>query len=201
MNKGSVFVVSAASGTGKTSLTTRLLQQDKSLHLAISHTTREPRKGEIDGVHYHFVDKDIFAQMIGEGAFLEHAIVHGNYYGTDEAEIDKMRNMGIDVLLEIDIQGATQVRQAMPEAVGIFILPPSFSALATRLGNRATDSEEVIALRLKNAREEIESAYLFDYLVINDDFDEALRDLSHIIGATRLTQKRNEKELTRLLME
>lgn len=201
MKRGSVFVVSAASGTGKTSLTTKLLQQDKCLHLAVSHTTRPPRTGEVDGVHYHFIEKDTFECMIGESAFLEHAVVHDNYYGTGEAEIESKRQMGIDVLLEIDVQGAMQVRRTMPDAVSIFILPPSFGVLKERLGNRATDSEEVIALRLKNAREEFESAYLFDYLIINDNFEQALCDLQHIIGATRLTQEKNGAALTRLLME
>ena len=197
--KGNVFVVSAASGTGKTSLTAALAAVNDNVQVAISHTTRKPREGEINGVHYHFVDTATFEQMIGDGAFIEHAFVHGNYYGTSVAEVEKIRNQGSDVVLEIDVQGAEQVRRQMPDAVSVFILPPTMDALRQRLLARGTEDEAQLALRLQNARQEFEQASLFDYLVVNDDLPTATQDLMHIVYATRLRQSNNNAALISLM--
>lgn len=197
--KGNVFVVSAASGTGKTSLTAALAAVNDCVQVAVSHTTRKPREGEINGVHYHFVDTATFEQMIGDGAFIEHAFVHGNYYGTSVAEVEKIRNQGNDVVLEIDVQGAEQVRRQMPDAVSVFILPPTMDALRQRLLARGTEDEAQLALRLQNARGEFEQASLFDYLVVNDDLPTATQDLMHIVYATRLRQSNNNAALISLM--
>ena len=197
--KGNVFVVSAASGTGKTSLTAALAAVNDNVQVAVSHTTRKPREGEINGVHYHFVDTATFEQMIGDGAFIEHAFVHGNYYGTSALEVEKIRNQGTDVILEIDVQGAEQVRRQMPDAVSVFILPPSMDALRQRLLARGTEDEAQLALRLQNARQEFEQASLFDYLVVNDDLPTATQDLMHIVYATRLRQSNNNAALISLM--
>ncbi|MBQ1836990.1 MAG: guanylate kinase, partial [Neisseriaceae bacterium] len=161
--------------------------------------TRKPREGEINGVHYHFVDTATFEQMIGDGAFIEHAFVHGNYYGTSVAEVEKIRNQGSDVVLEIDVQGAEQVRRQMPDAVSVFILPPTMDALRQRLLARGTEDEAQLALRLQNARQEFEQASLFDYLVVNDDLPTATQDLMHIVYATRLRQSNNNAALISLM--
>lgn len=197
--KGNVFVVSAASGTGKTSLTAALAAVNDNVQVAVSHTTRKPREGEINGVHYHFVDTATFEQMIGDGAFIEHAFVHGNYYGTSANEVEKIRNQGTDVILEIDVQGAEQVRRQMPDAVSVFILPPTMDALRQRLLARGTEDEAQLALRLQNARQEFEQASLFDYLVVNDDLPTATQDLMHIVYATRLRQSNNNAALISLM--
>lgn len=197
--KGNVFVVSAASGTGKTSLTAALAAVNDCVQVAVSHTTRKPREGEINGVHYHFVDTATFEQMIGDGAFIEHARVHNHYYGTSATEVEKIRNQGIDVILEIDVQGAEQVRRQMPDAVSVFILPPSMDALRQRLLARGTEDEAQLALRLQNARGEFEQASLFDYLVVNDDLPTATQDLMHIVYATRLRQSNNNAALISLM--
>ncbi|MBQ9681821.1 MAG: guanylate kinase [Neisseriaceae bacterium] len=197
--KGNVFVVSAASGTGKTSLTAALAAVNDCVQVAVSHTTRKPREGEINGVHYHFVDTATFEQMIGDGAFIEHAFVHGNYYGTSANEVEKIRNQGTDVILEIDVQGAEQVRRQMPDAVSVFILPPTMDALRQRLLARGTEDEAQLALRLQNARQEFEQASLFDYLVVNDDLPTATQDLMHIVYATRLRQSNNNAALISLM--
>ena len=197
--KGNVFVVSAASGTGKTSLTAALAAVNDCVQVAVSHTTRKPREGEINGVHYHFVDTATFEQMIGDGAFIEHARVHNHYYGTSAVEVEKIRNQGIDVILEIDVQGAEQVRRQMPDAVSVFILPPTMDALRQRLLARGTEDEAQLALRLQNARGEFEQASLFDYLVVNDDLPTATQDLMHIVYATRLRQSNNNAALISLM--
>ena len=197
--KGNIFIVSAASGTGKGALLSSFLAQSTRVQVAISHTTRMPREGEINGVHYHFVDKDTFEQMIGDGAFLEHAHVHGNYYGTSANEVEKIRNQGTDVILEIDVQGAEQVRRQMPDAVSVFILPPTMDALRQRLLARGTEDETQLTLRLQNARSEFEQAVLFDYLVVNDDLSIATQDLMHIVYATRLRQSNNNAALISLM--
>ena len=198
-DKGTVFIVSAASGTGKTSLTTALAARNDNIQVAVSHTTRKPREGEINGVHYHFVDTATFEQMIGDGAFIEHANVHGNFYGTSTREVEKIINQGIDVILEIDVQGAEQVRRQMPDAVSIFILPPSLEALKQRLFERGTEDIETLNLRINNARLEFEQASLFDYLVVNDDLPTATQDLMTIVYATRLRQSNNNEALISLL--
>lgn len=196
---GNVFIISAASGTGKTTLVSRLIQNHDDIRVSISHTTRAPRNGEVHGQHYYFVETGKFEQLIGEGAFLEHARVFDNYYGTSVEGVNLLREQGYDVILEIDIQGAEQVRRSLPDAYGIFILPPSFQTLSQRLNNRATDTPEVIAKRLDKARHEIEQAFLFDYVIVNDDLVEAEMDLLHIIKAYRLKLYKQQKFIENLL--
>jgi len=191
---GNLFIVTAPSGAGKTSLVRKLLQSDPHVKLSISYTTRPPRPGEQDGVDYHFVDKAEFERMLEASEFLESAEVHGSYYGTSQRWVQGVLQEGEDLLLEIDWQGAEQVRSLFPYAVSIFILPPSQEELSRRLHGRGQDSAEVIARRLANAREEISHVAEFDYVIINDHFDEALRDLQAIVRAKRL---KAEKQLRR----
>jgi guanylate kinase len=184
--KGHLFIITAASGAGKTSLIKALLAKDSQLKLSISHTTRKPRLSEVDGVDYHFVDDATFLQMLGEAKFLESAFVHEARYGTSHAAIEAPLKAGFDLVLEIDWQGAEQVRRLYPQAISIFILPPSIDALERRLNGRGQDSAEVIAKRVAAAREEMRHVSEFDYVTINDDFDVALQDISAIIRAQRL---------------
>lgn len=186
MATGTLYILSAPSGAGKTSLLKALREQDGALYLSVSHTTRQMRPGEEDGEHYHFVTKDDFQQMISTGAFLEHAEVFGNYYGTSEAEVRGHLEAGRDTVLEIDWQGARQVRERFPEAVSIFILPPSPAALYERLSARGQDSEAIIQGRMRQAESEMSHYDEFDYLVVNDDFDVALSELAAIVTAQRL---------------
>jgi guanylate kinase len=183
---GALFIVCAPSGAGKTSLVNELLKADVQIKLSISHTTRAPRAGEVNGREYHFVSKEKFEAMIAAGEFLESALVHGNYYGTSQAWITEQRRAGNDILLEIDWQGAQQVRRVFSDAIGIFILPPSFETLVSRLNTRAQDAPDVIARRLSAAREEIGHVAEFDYVIINDKFGEALQDLTAVVRAQRL---------------
>ncbi len=186
MATGTLYILSAPSGAGKTSLLKSLCQQDGALHVSISHTTRPMRPGEEDGRDYHFIDQGSFQEMIGAAAFLEHAEVFGNYYGTSESEVRAQLDAGRDTVLEIDWQGARQVRGRFPEAVSIFILPPSPEALYERLSARRQDSEDVIQGRMRQAVSEMSHYDEFDYLVINDDFDCALSELAAIVTAHRL---------------
>jgi guanylate kinase len=183
---GLLFVVSAPSGAGKTSLVRAALRADPKVGLSVSYTTRRPRPGEQDGCDYHFVTRQVFEQMLERGEFLESALVHGNYYGTAEAWVRDRLREGASIVLEIDWQGAAQVRRRIADAIGIFVLPPSFAALEQRLRSRAQDGPEVIATRLAAAREEISHAGEFDYVIINDTFDEALHDLCAVLRAERL---------------
>ena len=189
---GNLFVVSAPSGAGKSSLVSAVLAGDKRLALSVSFTTRPPRSGEVDGREYHFVDGKTFEKMLGRGEFLESAEVHGNRYGTSRKWIGESRAKGLDVVLEIDWQGARQVRKAFPDAVSIFILPPIpvLPELERRLRARGQDTEEAIQRRLHDAREEISHVGEFDYVIINKEFEEARRDLAAIVQATRLTLAR-----------
>jgi guanylate kinase len=191
---GNLFIVTAPSGAGKTSLVSALLEGDPHVMLSISYTTREPRPGEVDGEDYRFVDDFRFMQMLGAGDFLESAEVHGALYGTSQRWVENKLKLGDDILLEIDWQGATQVRGMFPQAVSVFILPPSLEELEKRLNKRGQDAPEIIARRLANAREEIGHVGEFDYVIINDDFDEALQDLQAIIRARRL---KADKQLRR----
>lgn len=184
---GLLFVVSAASGTGKTSLVKALLDRIGNLHISVSHTTRPQRVGEVDGVHYHFINKDEFSQQINEGRFIEYAEVFSNYYGTSHAKVQEQLNKGHDVLLEIDWQGAEQVRRLFPDSIQIFILPPSQFELRQRLSNRKTDALEVIEHRLSCAVADMQHYVNFDYVVVNDVFDKAVAELHAIITAHRLT--------------
>ncbi len=186
MSRGNIYVVTAPSGTGKTTLVRALLAADPKVQLSVSFTTRPPRAGEVNGKDYNFVSREEFERMIADCALLEHAEVFGNYYGTSQVWIESMLAQGQDILLEIDWQGAQQVRRLLPEAIGIFILPPSLATLEERLRGRGKDSEEVILRRLSAAREEISHVDEFDYVVINDHLDEALHDLVAIVRAERL---------------
>ena len=186
---GNLFVIAAPSGAGKTSLVQALVDRDPRLQLSVSHTTRAPRPGEVDGEHYHFTGAAHFAELIAHERLLEHAQVHGNFYGTARDQIEAAFASGRDVILEIDWQGARQIRKRFPTCIGIFILPPSRAALHDRLNKRGQDTPEVIARRLANARGEMEHATEFDYLVVNDRFDDALADLAAIVRAVRLSMR------------
>ncbi|AEH43970.1 guanylate kinase [Thermodesulfatator indicus DSM 15286] len=186
MRKGLVLVVSAPSGAGKTTLCRRLLSLDSEISFSVSYTTRSPRPNERNGVDYFFVDKETFKKMINEGAFLEWAEVHGNFYGTSLEQVKEAISSGKDVLLDIDVQGAFQVREKLGrEAVLVFILPPSFEELEKRLKKRGTEDPKELELRLSVAKEEIAKAQAFDYLIVNDVLEEALDRLYSILKAER----------------
>lgn len=186
MTKGTLYVVSAPSGAGKTSLVKAMLEQDKEIVVSVSHTTRDMRSGELDGVDYNFVTMEQFNQMIEASDFLEFAEVFTNKYGTSQRWVETQLEQGKDVILEIDWQGAQQIRRLMPECLSIFILPPSREALAQRLTNRGQDSEEVIGLRMSEAVSEMSHYAEYDFLVINDDFDVALKELHGVFLAERM---------------
>ena len=183
MKRGRLYVISAPSGAGKTSLVKRLLESEPRLRLSISHTTRTRRPTEVEGREYHFVTKPQFEELAARGEFLEHARVFDNDYGTARAFVEAQLAEGHDVLLEIDWQGARQVRRAMPDCVSIFVLPPARQTLAERLARRATDTPEVIRRRLKDAAGDMSHYHEFDYVVVNDDFEKAANDLVSIIEA------------------
>lgn len=195
MAKGNLFILSAPSGAGKSSLITALLKHDSSrtMQVSVSTTTRDARPGEVDGQHYHFVSKKSFEQQIKRGAFYEYAEVFGNYYGTSEQAIDDQLEQGIDVFLDIDWQGAQQVRMKKPEVTTIFIAPPSRKELENRLRGRGQDSEEVIADRMAQAQSECSHYQEFDYIIVNDDFDQATQDLITIVNNQRL--KRSQQTI------
>jgi guanylate kinase len=185
---GSLFIVSAPSGAGKSSLVKAALAGDKRLALSVSYTTRAPRAGEVNGREYHFVDRKTFDAMLARGDFLESAEVHGNRYGTSQKWIAEARGRGRDIILEIDWQGARQVRKTFPDAVSVFILPPPpvLDELERRLRGRGQDPEEAIQRRLRDAREEIGHVAEFDYVIINKDFEDARRDLAAVVRSIRL---------------
>lgn len=188
---GLLLVLSAPSGCGKTTIVSRVMQDLPGLVFSVSHTTRQPRPGEVDGVHYHFVDAAVFAAIRGKqpSGFLEWAEVHGNMYGTSVDEVDKHRRAGCDVILDIDVQGAAQVRRRV-KPVTIFIAPPSLVELDRRLRGRGTESEATIAVRLNNARKELACVSAYDYLIVNDRIEEAVESLRGIIIAERCRQRR-----------
>ena len=198
MQTGNILIVTAPSGTGKTTLVAALLSAEHTVRLSISHTTRPPREGEVDGRHYHFVDRADFEQRIANGEFLEYAEVYGNYYGTSIVWLREQLSSGNDILLEIDWQGAEQVRKVFPQAVSIFILPPSIAELERRLRGRGTDSDEVIAGRLAMVRDEINHTGDFDYLIVNDDLGRATLDLISVVRAERLRPARQNDILDTL---
>lgn len=183
---GNLYVVAAPSGAGKTTLVKLLLAQEPDVRLSVSYTTRQPRPGEENGREYHFVDVASFRSMIANGDFMEWAEVHGNYYGTSKTWIVNQMAAGTDVLLEIDWQGAQQVRSLFPEAIGVFILPPSMEELERRLTGRGTDAAEVIARRLASAQAEMRHVGEFDYVIINEVLERALADLRSVLQASRL---------------
>ena len=200
---GTLYVIAAPSGAGKTSLVAALVESTPDIDVSVSHTTRPMRPGEQDGIHYHFTDVPTFEKMIEEGRFLEHARVFDNYYGTAMANIQEELDAGRDVILEIDWQGAAQVRKHVPDSVGIFILPPSREALETRLRGRGQDTDEVIARRMRDAVNEMTHYAEFDYLVFNDEFEIVLGDLQNIVLARRLrfaAQARRHAEALRELL-
>jgi guanylate kinase len=191
---GTLYIVAAPSGAGKTSLTRALLEREPGIALSVSYTSRPPRPNEVDGVHYHFVSRPLFEEMIRRGEFFEHAIVHGDLKGTARTAVERMLAQGKDVLLEIDWQGARQVRSQVGETVSIFILPPSRAELERRLRARASDSEAVIRRRLDDSRDDIAHAGEFDFLVVNDDFAQALADLRAIVTSRQLrTPEQSER--------
>jgi guanylate kinase len=200
---GTLYIISAPSGGGKTSLVNALLQSVANLEVSISHTTRNKRPGEKDGADYYFINETAFADLVQEKAFLEHAKVFGNYYGTSRDWVEKKLRAGIDIILEIDWQGAQQVRQAMPEATSIFILPPSWEILQARLRERAQDNANTIAQRMAQARGEMAHYSEYDYLIVNDNFAQALANLSAILHVRRLrlvVQKIEQAELLASLL-
>jgi guanylate kinase len=199
MSEGLLLIVSAPSGAGKTSLVAALLERDPQLVVSVSHTTRRRRATERDGVNYHFVDHARFEGMAVAGEFLEHAEVFGNRYGTSVAAVDALRQQGRDVILEIDFQGASQVRARFPDAVSIFILPPSAEELQNRLNKRGQDDDSVIRERLAKARWEMSHYADYDYLVVNDDFAVALGEMACIVTSERLRLPRQQQRLGSLL--
>jgi len=200
VSRGTLFIVSAPSGAGKTSLVSRLLEAREDLVVSVSHTTRAPRPGEEDGRHYHFTDAERFLSMIEDGAFLEHARVFDHYYGTSREAVERELARGLDVILEIDWQGAQQVRKLMPGCQSIFIVPPSRQALEERLRGRGQDSDAVIERRLREAVKEIEHHVEYEFLVVNDDFEQAFTDLQAIFTANRL-RLRHQLDRNRRLLE
>lgn len=188
MNGGCLFLISAPSGAGKTSLVDAVLKAYPGLNVSISHTTRPIRPGEVDGQNYHFVSEKQFRQMVANNEFLEHATVFGNLYGTGRAQVQATLQQGLDVILEIDWQGAALVRQQMPDCVSIFILPPDEATLAARLKTRAQDSAETIAKRLAEAKLDMSKAADADYIIVNDDFERAKTQLLAVIASARLRQ-------------
>lgn len=182
---GTLFIFSAPSGAGKTSLVKALLQQTSHIGISVSHTTRAPRPGEVDGQDYHFVSVEQFRDMISASAFLEHAQVFDNFYGTSQAWVEQELAAGRDVILEIDWQGAQQVRRLMTDAVSVFIVPPSITALEQRLTGRGQDDAETIARRMRDAQSEMSHYGEYDYLIVNDDFDNALAELRSVVVARR----------------
>lgn len=195
---GNLIVIAAPSGAGKTSLVKALLESVPDLVVSISHTTREPRPGEVDGQSYHFIDKAGFESLVGRNGFLEHASVFDNYYGTARESVEAQLLQGVDVILEIDWQGARQVRKRMA-CYSIFILPPSKVELERRLRGRGTDSEEVISRRMRDAQNEMSHYHEFDYVVVNDDFDQARAELANIIQMQRFKVDIQQKHLAPLL--
>ena len=187
--RGTLFIVAAPSGAGKSSLVNACLARDPNIALSISFTSRAPRPGERHAQHYHFISADEFQRMIDAGDFFEHALVHGDLKGTARQSVEPLLAAGRDVLLEIDWQGARQVRSKVPDAVGVFILPPSRAALEERMRKRGQDSEEVIARRLAAAREEMSHYGEFDYVVVNEDFEVAVAEMCAIFTASRLRRE------------
>lgn len=201
MMTGCLFIISAPSGAGKTSIIRTLLNKDPYLSLSISYTSRQPRSGEVNGRDYHFVSKQTFRQMQAQGEFLESAEVYGNLYGTSQKWINEAIASGQDILLEIDCQGAEQVRKFFPQAIGIFILPPSGKVLEQRLMARDQDHVDVIRKRLDAAREEVSHVNEFDYVIINDELDNAVNNLVSIVNAERLRRDRQVKNYQTLITQ
>lgn len=198
---GTLYIVSAPSGAGKTSLVKALIDTMAQVRVSVSHTTRSMRPGEVDGVNYHFTPREKFIDMLGQGDFLEHAEVFGNMYGTSHSWVKQTLAKGFDLILEIDWQGAQQVRKVVPEAKSIFILPPTHTDLRQRLNNRGQDAADVIDLRMQQAITEMSHYVEYDYIVINDDFATALEDLKAIFRSNQLQLATQQKRHTQLLCD
>lgn len=203
MNKvtGTLYIFSAPSGAGKTSLVSKLLESMQDIVVSVSHTTRAMRPGEQNGLHYHFVDVPTFESMVADNLFLEHAQVFDNYYGTSQRAIEAQLAKGVDVILEIDWQGARQVRERMADTVGVFILPPSRAELENRLKSRGQDSDEIVARRMQDAVNEMAHYAEYDFIVINDEFEVALNELKSVVTSQRLAGIRQQQILRQLLVE
>ena len=199
MTNGTLYIISAASGAGKTTLVSAVLEQFDDLEVSVSHTTRAPREGEVDGVNYHFVDKQTFEAMVEDSEFIEYATVFGNMYGTSRQHIQEQLLKGKDVILEIDWQGARQIRRLMPDCKSVYIVPPSTEALRERLTSRGKDDEEIIVRRMQEAISEMSHYVEFDYLIINDDFDEARDNLAAIIRGNRMLHEHQQQKHADLL--
>ncbi len=189
--KGNLFIITSPSGGGKGTLIRKILPTLENLSYSVSYTTREKRPGEIHGKHYFFISISEFKKLIAEEEFLEYAVVHGNFYGTSKTQVERETNQGNDIILEIDVQGAENVQRAMPEAIGIFILPPSFEILSKRLTERETENQQDLNIRLTNAKKEVREVFEFDFMVINDEVEKASDKLRAIILAER--QKTNRQ--------
>jgi guanylate kinase len=199
MIKGNLFIISSPSGGGKGTLIQRVLEFVPNIGYSVSFTTRAPRADEMDGKHYNFVSPAEFENLIASGEFLEHALVHGNYYGTSRRQVERETAEGTDIILEIDVQGAELVKKAAPEAVSVFILPPSFEVLKNRLESRATEGEDALQLRLRNSRGEVERYTEFDYVIINDEVEQAVKELEAVILAERARRERQEENIREVL--
>ena len=201
LTTGTLYIISAPSGAGKTSLVKALIDSEAMIRVSVSHTTRAMRPGEVDGENYHFINREQFHAMLDKNEFLEHAQVFDNLYGTSQTWVETTLAEGYDLILEIDWQGAQQVRRLMPESRSIFILPPTQEALRQRLNNRGQDSDEIIDKRMREAVSEMSHYVEYDYLVINDDFAHALIDLQSIFRSNQLIQKTQQQRHARLLGE
>ena len=199
--RGNLFAVVAPSGAGKTTLVAALLAKEPNIRLSISYTTRAPRQGEVNGREYHFVERAAFEKMIAQGDFLEYANVYGNYYGTSKRWIENQLSGDHDVLLEIDWQGAAQLKTLFPNMVGIFVLPPSLAELRKRLESRGKDAPEAIDRRMASAREEISHVLEFEYIIVNESFEAALSDLISVVHATRVSRAQQAVRLASRLAE
>ena len=199
MNKGKLFVVSAPSGCGKGTILFEVLNNNKNLFYSVSATTRTPREGEIDGVNYYFLSKDEFKREIDNGGMLEYAQYCDNFYGTPKKKVVEKLEQGIDVILEIETKGAMQVKGVMPEAVLIFILPPSVLELRRRLNKRGTEEESVIEKRVKEAEDEMRRAFNYDYIIMNDELDKAIEDFEAVLKASKLTKENNKNMIEEVL--
>lgn len=199
--QGILYIISAPSGAGKTSLVKAIISELENIQVSVSHTTRSKRPDEVDGINYHFISETDFLERQGRSEFIEFAEVFGNYYGTSKSWVIEQLESGTDVILEIDWQGAAQIRKAFPDAVGIFILPPSLSTLSQRLQKRAQDNQKIIHNRLKEAQTEISHYVEYDYLVVNDDFAKARLELKSIVESRRTTQAYQAQKLLPLLTD
>lgn len=197
--KGTLIIVSAPSGAGKTTLVSAVAARDSRVRPSISYTSRAPREGEADGVHYHFVSREEFEAMIARGELLEWAEVYGNLYGTSRVRVERLREEGFDVILTIDVQGAAIARERFPDAVGVFILPPSFEAMTGRLHGRGANGQQDLAVRLRTARAEIDERGNYDYLVVNDDLEQAVAELAAILVAERCRMTRRSAQAEQIL--